>query len=88
MLQTQLGVLGKVFPVMLPERIVDMAHGMSLKSTASLMMSASLTRVQEVSVVMLECCCVDLGCNITSAVCLCCVYLLTRFGCLLVLVIS
>ena len=48
MLQSQLSITGKVYPVMVPERLTDMAHGFSLDDIAQQMMLTSLARVQEV----------------------------------------
>ena len=48
MLQTHLSVFGKVYPVMVPEKLIELAQGVSLEDTADVIMSASIARVQEV----------------------------------------
>ncbi len=48
MLQNHLSAIGKVYPVMLSEKLMDLSRGTSLTDTASVIMSASMTRVQEV----------------------------------------
>lgn len=48
MLQNNLSIIGKVYPVMVPERLTDIGHGYSLEEIAQQMMLTSLLRVQEV----------------------------------------
>ncbi len=51
MLQNHLGILGKVYPIILSEKLMDVSRGTSLKDVASVIMSASISRVQEVGTI-------------------------------------
>lgn len=48
MWQSQLGSIGKVYPIILPEGLSDLGQCTSLKEVAEQMFTSSLTRVQEV----------------------------------------
>lgn len=48
MWQSQLGSIGKVYPIILPEGLSDPGQCTSLKEVAEQMFTSSLTRVQEV----------------------------------------
>ncbi len=48
MFQTQLGIYGKVYPVILPDRLTELSAGLSLEEAAEVMVTASIARVQEV----------------------------------------
>ena len=48
MWQSQLGAIGKVYPIILPEGLADLGQSTSLDEVAEQMFTSSLTRVQEV----------------------------------------
>jgi hypothetical protein len=48
MWQSQLGSIGKVYPIILPEGLSDPGQCTPLKEVAEQMFTSSLTRVQEV----------------------------------------
>ena len=48
MWQSQLGAIGKVYPIILPEGISELGQCASLREVAEQMFSSSLARVQEV----------------------------------------
>ncbi len=48
MLQNHLGLFGKVYPIILPEKLMDPSRSTSLKDATSAIMSVSIARVQEV----------------------------------------
>jgi len=49
MIQTQLGNYGKVYSVILPDKLTQLSAGLSLEETCEVMITASIARVQEVS---------------------------------------
>ena len=49
MWQTQLGVMGKVFPIILPDNLTDVSLNVTLPELAGHMLGCSLQRVREVS---------------------------------------
>lgn len=49
MWQSHLSILGKVFPIILPDSLTDISLNITLKELAEQMLLSSLQRVQEVS---------------------------------------
>lgn len=50
MWQSQLSIIGKVFPIILPDSLTDVSHKVTLRELAEQMLVCSVQRVQEVGI--------------------------------------